>query len=73
MYIDYVRIYQKEGEESITCDPRKQCIDHVEFGLILSQLDITPRNTSASTPERTILSILRYVVSSFFGVGLTGL
>lgn len=24
MYIDYVRIYQKEGEESITCDPRKQ-------------------------------------------------
>lgn len=22
MYIDYVRIYQKEGEESITCDPR---------------------------------------------------
>ena len=23
MYVDYVRIYQKEGEESITCDPRK--------------------------------------------------
>lgn len=23
MNIDYVRIYQKEGEESVTCDPRK--------------------------------------------------
>lgn len=23
MYIDYVRIYQEEGEESVTCDPRE--------------------------------------------------
>lgn len=23
MYIDYIRIYQEEGKESITCDPRE--------------------------------------------------
>lgn len=23
MYIDYVRIYQEEGKESVTCDPRE--------------------------------------------------
>lgn len=25
MRIDYVRIYQEEGKESITCDPRELC------------------------------------------------
>lgn len=23
MYIDYIRIYQEQGKESVTCDPRK--------------------------------------------------
>jgi hypothetical protein len=27
MYIDYVRIYQKEGQFSITCDPSKVPLD----------------------------------------------
>jgi len=31
MYIDYVRIYQEEGKESITCDPREYILQLTSF------------------------------------------
>lgn len=33
MYIDYVRIYQQEGKESVTCDPRKSP-NYILYGLV---------------------------------------
>lgn len=31
MHIDYVRVYQEEGEESITCDPRQWLLNSAQF------------------------------------------